>query len=52
MNPDVIVCQKDLGPQTAIIASVMKGFNPDVSWAKAEVVVDGGVAGVRRGRLG
>ena len=32
------ICQKDLGPQTAAIASTANVFDPDISWAKVEVV--------------
>jgi len=38
VNQDGIVFQKDLGPQTAAIASGVKAFDPDVSWAKVELV--------------
>ncbi len=35
-NQDGVVYQKDLGPDTAKIASKMKLFNPDKSWKEAE----------------
>jgi hypothetical protein len=38
VNQDGIVFQKDSGPQSAAIASTMKIFDPDLSWAKVEVV--------------
>jgi hypothetical protein len=38
VNQDGIVFQKDCGPQSAAIASTMKIFDPDLSWAKVEVV--------------
>ena len=37
-NQDGIVFQRDLGPQTAAIASRVNAFNPDIGWAKVEVV--------------
>ena len=37
VNQDGIVFQKDLGPQTATVATTTKLFDPDVSWAKVEV---------------
>jgi len=36
VNHDGVVFQKDLGPKTAAIATAMKKFNPDSTWAKAE----------------
>ncbi len=39
VNQDGIVFQKDLGPDTARLASEMLRFNPDLSWA--EVTVSG-----------
>jgi hypothetical protein len=38
VNQDGVVFQKDLGPQTAVIASRVNAFDPDISWAKVEVV--------------
>jgi hypothetical protein len=38
VSQDGIVFQKDLGPQTAAIASTVNAFDPDISWAKVEVV--------------
>lgn len=38
VNQDGIVFQQDLGPQTAAIASRVNAFDPDISWAKVEVV--------------
>ena len=38
VNQDGIVFQTDLGPQTAAIASRVNAFDPDISWAKVEVV--------------
>jgi hypothetical protein len=38
INQDGILFQKDCGPQSAAIASTMKIFDPDLSWAKVEVV--------------
>jgi hypothetical protein len=38
VNQDGIVFQRDLGPQTAAIASRVNAFDPDISWAKVEVV--------------
>jgi len=31
------VYQKDLGPDTAILASSMTGYNPDATWKLVEV---------------
>jgi hypothetical protein len=39
VNHDGVVFQKDLGPQTARIASRMTSFNPDHTWKKAAVDV-------------
>lgn len=36
VNFEGIVYQKDLGPDTAVIAGKMKTFNPDKTWKKAE----------------
>jgi hypothetical protein len=38
VNQDGIVFQRDLGPQTAAIASGVNAFDPDIGWAKVEVV--------------
>jgi hypothetical protein len=37
VNHDGVVYQKDLGPSTRSIAFAMRTFNPDGTWAKAEV---------------
>ena len=37
VNHDGDVFEKDLGPQTAKIASSMTSFNPDHTWKKAAV---------------
>jgi Protein of unknown function (DUF2950) len=37
VNHDGVVYQKDLGPDTRSIASAMRTFNPDDTWAKADV---------------
>jgi hypothetical protein len=36
VNHDGVVFEKDLGPQTASVASAMTRFNPDATWRKAE----------------
>jgi hypothetical protein len=36
VNHDGVVYEKDLGPQTASMASAMTRFNPDATWRKAE----------------
>ena len=36
VNHDGVVYEKDLGPQTAAMASAMTRFNPDATWKKAE----------------
>jgi len=36
VNHDGVVYQKNLGKQTAAIASRMTRFNPDASWTKAQ----------------
>ena len=36
VNQDGIVYEKDLGPRTAEIVKVMKQYNPDSSWRKAD----------------
>jgi hypothetical protein len=38
VNQDGVVFQKDLGPQTAAIAAAAAIFDPDLSWAKVELV--------------
>jgi hypothetical protein len=38
VNQDGIVFQKDLGPRTAAIAAATKLFDPDLSWARVDVV--------------
>ena len=38
VNQDDIVFQKDLGPGTASIVSGIRLFNPDLSWARVDVV--------------
>jgi hypothetical protein len=37
VNHDGIIYQKDLGPNTRSIASAMRKFNPDATWAKTDV---------------
>jgi hypothetical protein len=37
VNHDGVVFQKDLGPNTRALAHAMRAFNPDGTWAKAEV---------------
>lgn len=37
MGPDGIVYQKDLGPETADIATHMTRFDPDLSWARIDI---------------
>ena len=36
VNHEGVVYEKDLGPQTASIASAMTRFNPDATWRKAQ----------------
>lgn len=36
VNHDGVVFQKDLGPDTAALAKVMKTFNPDSTWTRVE----------------
>src|SRR4029077_15639508 len=36
VNHEGVVYEKDLGPQTASIASGMTRYNPDTTWKKAE----------------
>jgi hypothetical protein len=38
VNQDGIVFQKDLGPDTAAAAAMTKLFDPDLSWARVDVV--------------
>jgi Protein of unknown function (DUF2950) len=38
VNQDGIVFQKDLGPDTATIAAATTLFDPDLSWARVDVV--------------
>jgi hypothetical protein len=38
VDQDGIVFQKDLGPNTAAVAAATKLFDPDLSWARVEVV--------------
>jgi hypothetical protein len=38
VNQDGIVYQKDLGPGTAAAAPAIKLFDPDLSWARVDVV--------------
>ena len=38
VNQDGVVYQKDLGPKTAQLATAMKIYNPDQTWAQAEAV--------------
>jgi hypothetical protein len=38
VGSDGIVYQKDLGPQTGKLAGSMRAYNPDVSWARVDVV--------------
>jgi hypothetical protein len=38
VNQDGVVFQKDLGPNTATVAAATKLFDPDLSWARVEVV--------------
>ncbi len=38
VNQDDNVFQKDLGPRTETIAPEIKVFDPDLSWAKVDVV--------------
>jgi hypothetical protein len=37
VGPDGNVYQKDLGPKTAVIASEMTTFDPDLTWSRVEV---------------
>jgi hypothetical protein len=38
VNQDGVVFQKDLGPKTAELAAAMTSFNPDLSWARVDIV--------------
>jgi Protein of unknown function (DUF2950) len=38
VNQDGIVFQKDLGPNTAVAAAAIKLFDPDLSWARVDIV--------------
>jgi hypothetical protein len=38
VNQDGVVFQKDLGPNTATTAAATKLFDPDLSWARVDVV--------------
>ena len=38
VNQDGIVYQRDLGRRTATVASTMTRFDPDLSWARVDVV--------------
>ena len=38
VNQDDVVFQKDLGPATAALVPAIKLFNPDLSWARVDVV--------------
>jgi hypothetical protein len=38
VDEDGIVFQKDLGPRTAAVASGIKVFDPDLSWAEVKIV--------------
>jgi hypothetical protein len=42
VNKDGIVYQKDLGPQTAEIASAMQEYNPDNTWEELQERIRGG----------
>jgi hypothetical protein len=37
VNQDGVVFQKDLGTDTARVASAITQFDPDLSWARVEV---------------
>ena len=37
VNHDGVVYEKDLGPTTAALGAAMRSFNPDSTWAKADV---------------
>jgi hypothetical protein len=38
VNQDGVVFQKDLGPETAKLAAAMTSFDPDLSWARVDIV--------------
>jgi hypothetical protein len=38
VNQDGVVFQKDLGANTASTAAATKSFDPDLSWARVDVV--------------
>jgi hypothetical protein len=38
VNQDGVVFQKDLGPETAAAAAAMRRFDPDLSWARVDIV--------------
>jgi hypothetical protein len=38
VNQDGVVFQKDLGPNTAAAAAATKLFDPDLTWARVDVV--------------
>jgi hypothetical protein len=38
VNQDGVVFQKDLGPESAKLAAGMTSFNPDLSWARVDIV--------------
>jgi hypothetical protein len=38
VNQDGVVFQKELGPNTATTAAPTKLFDPDLSWARVDVV--------------
>jgi hypothetical protein len=38
VNQDGVVFQKELGPNTATTAAATKLFDPDLSWARVDVV--------------
>jgi hypothetical protein len=38
VNQDGVVFQRDLGPDTAAIAAAMRRYDPDLSWARVDVV--------------
>lgn len=38
VNQDGVVFQKDLGEGTATAASAIKQFDPDLTWARVDVI--------------
>jgi hypothetical protein len=38
VNQDGVVFQKDLGPRTQAVATAMQNFDPDLSWARVDIV--------------